>query len=257
MNSITKLRTAIRDQRLIFETERVIQNFFRVFGINVTRYKHGNYGEDPLVKQLAAHKIDLVLDVGANIGQYASDLYNLGYNKRVVSFEPLPYAYSKLREKSKGNKNWEVAENCAVGEKDGETKINVSKNSVSSSLLEQTGTQTDVEPGAAYTRAIKIKMRKLDSIAPPYIKKGERVLLKLDVQGYEDQVLKGAMKTLPRVQGIQIETSLEPLYEGELVFEEMLKKIEGMGFELYDLVPGFRNNKTGQLLQVDCIFFRK
>ncbi len=257
MNPLKKLYAAWKDKRLIFETERVIQNGFRMAGLNVTRYVHGDPAKEPLAKMLEHQKITLVLDVGANIGQYARNLFRSGYKGRLVSFEPIPYAYQKLKEAAKDNPLWKVAENCAIGEKDGETTINISKNSVSSSLLPQTGVQEKVEPGAAYTRDMKVKMHKLDTVAAKYIRNDDRIFLKLDVQGYEDYVLKGANETLPKAAGIQLETSLVPLYRGEVVFEEMLKKIESKGFKLYDLVPGFRNNTTGRLLQVDCIFFRE
>lgn len=81
------------------------------------------------------------------------------------------------------------------------------------------------------------------------------VFLKIDVQGYESQILEGAINILPKIKGIQTELSLVTLYEDQLLFDEMIDYIVRLRFELYDIFPGFRNKQTGRLLQVDAIFF--
>jgi FkbM family methyltransferase len=81
------------------------------------------------------YKIDTLLDIGANAGQYASSMRELGYAHKIISFEPLSSAYGKLKRKAKGDDNWFV-NNHALGDKDGKAVINVSGNSVSSSILD-------------------------------------------------------------------------------------------------------------------------
>lgn len=78
--------------------------------------------------------------------------------------------------------------------------------------------------------------------------------MKIDVQGFERQVLAGATEILPQVKGIQLELSLVPLYESQPIYREMIKFLEKLGYELYALVPGFTEHKTGKLLQMDGIF---
>lgn len=83
------------------------------------------------------------------------------------------------------------------------------------------------------------------------------ILLKIDTQGYEEQVLKGANEIISKIKGIHLELSIVPLYEGQMLFEEMLNKLKEMGFALYHLSPGFQDSRTGRLLQVNGTFFRE
>ncbi len=252
-----RLYNAWRDRKIIYETEKAAQNIFRKLGFNITRAKYGSYNEEPITKLLRHHEINLVLDIGANTGQYASSLISSGYNGQIVSFEPQTAAHDELTRKAGSYPNWKVAERCAIGEKDGETEIHISKNSVSSSVLPILKAHTEAEPSAGFTRSEKVKMHKLDTLAGRYITPESRVFAKIDVQGYQEQVLKGAAKTLLKISGMQLECSLTKLYEGEAGFVETIEKAGKLGFELHDIMPGFRNNKTGRLLQADCVFFRQ
>lgn len=227
--------------------KRLILKILHGLNVNICR--------DYMLKILNNNNINLILDVGANSGQYASYIFDLGYRGRIISFEPLSCAYEALLKNSRSKPKWLVGEQCALGEINGEIKINVSKNSYSSSFLQTLKKLEDAYPESAYIRSEKVKICKFDSIAHKYLHKNDKTLLKIDVQGYEDRVLKGATKTLPLISGIQLECSLVHLYEGEVLFEKMLQKVTNYGFELYDIVPGIRD-KSGRLLQVDCIFFR-
>jgi len=92
---------------------------------------------------------------------------------------------------------------------------------------------------------------------PKYIEKDDILFLKLDVQGYEKFVLRGSEKLLSYLTGIQLECSLVSLYEGEMLFIDMIKDLENKGFTLYEIIPGISDHKiSGRLLQVDCIFFK-
>ena len=81
-------------------------------------------------------------------------------------------------------------------------------------------------------------------------------LLKMDTQGYEDQVLQGIGKLIKKIEGIQIELSLNPLYKDQSLFLELYQKIKELGFELWDLQRGFSNIDSGKIYQLDGIFFR-
>jgi FkbM family methyltransferase len=205
---------------------------------------------------LREHGIDLIFDVGANTGQFARYVLDLGYQGRVVSFEPLPAAHTALLDASRSFPRWEVAERCCLGEREGVVEINVSENSISSSLLPISSDHVAISPEAGYVGVEKTPMRPLDAIAARYWQGSTAALLKIDVQGYEEQVLRGARETLQRVRGLQIELSLSPVYEGQTLFLPLLERITGQGFEPYRFIPTFMDPRNGRWLQVDGLFFR-
>ena len=81
--------------------------------------------------------------------------------------------------------------------------------------------------------------------------------MKIDTQGFEKNVLEGSINSLKYINGIQIELSLKPLYKGSLLYLDMIKYMKRYNFELVSLENGFSDHKTGELLQVDGIFFKK
>jgi FkbM family methyltransferase len=206
---------------------------------------------------LAYNNIDLVFDVGANIGQYAKLLRELGYSGRIVSFEPLSSAYSRLKAVSEKDPLWEIAPQAAIGNQEGEIIINIAGNSQSSSALPMLDAHLESAPESAYSGSETVKLSRLDTIAKDYIKSETKsIFLKIDVQGLEKQVLEGATAILPLVKGIKLELSLVPLYEGQVLFKEMIDIVEKLGYELYGIEPGFTAEKTGRMLQMDGIFFK-
>lgn len=98
---------------------------------------------------------------------------------------------------------------------------------------------------------------RLDSIFQDYYQPGDRAYMKIDVQGYEKHVIEGAEAVLDSIVGVQMEVSLVPLYEEEELIGETIKSMSDKGYILMGLEPGFFDRTTGQLLQADCIFFRK
>ena len=153
---------------------------------------------DRRIKLLKNYQIDVVFDVGANIGQYGSELRNIGYKGRIISFEPTHDAFKKLQEISKNDNLWDVY-NFSLGERDGTTAINISENSVSSSLLESLPELNESAPRASFVRTEEIEIKKLDSIFNSLNIKNKNIYLKIDTQGYEKQVLDGAGEFLKLV----------------------------------------------------------
>ena len=82
------------------------------------------------------------------------------------------------------------------------------------------------------------------------------MFVKIDTQGYEREVINGMKGILSHVKGIQVELSLLPLYEGQLLYCEMIKLIESIGFDLYALLPNFVDERSGRTYQVDGIFHK-
>jgi FkbM family methyltransferase len=237
--------------------KKTIKKLSRSLGIDLKRYNIQTSEAAKMQRLLAYHNIDLVFDVGANIGQYAKLLRELGYSGRIVSFEPLSSAYSQLKAVSEKDPLWEIAPQTAIGNQEGEIIINIAGNSYSSSALPMLDAHLESAPESAYSGSETVKLSRLDTIAKDYIKSETKsIFLKIDVQGLEKQVLEGATAILPLVKGIKLELSLVPLYEGQVLFKEMIDIVEKLGYELYGIEPGFTAEKTGRMLQMDGIFFK-
>jgi FkbM family methyltransferase len=200
-------------------------------------------------------KIDFVVDVGANSGQFAKQCRDCGYQGHILSFEPTSAAHAALLASAAADPLWNVAERMALGAATGEVDINIAANSFSSSILPMLDSHLSAAPESGYLHSEKTPVRRLDDVlsTPPGT---HNIFLKLDVQGFESQVLAGAVQTLSHALAVQLEMSLVPLYEGEILMQQMCTKMCRLGFGLWDLEPGFRDSATGKLLQVDGVFTR-
>lgn len=235
------------------QLKKVIRNF----GFEVKRYIPSASEAARIHHFLKYYDIELVLDVGANIGQYALELRDLGYSKKIVSFEPLSSAYSQLQAVSSKDSLWEVAPRSAIGDKEDKIKINISANSASSSVLDMLEYQANAAPESIYYDSEIVNLSRLDNLAKKYITEDTNsIFLKIDVQGFEKQVIEGATQILPRINGIQMELSLVQLYKNQVLFQDMVEFMEKLGYELHAVIPGFTDSTTGRLLQLDGIFFQ-
>jgi len=206
-------------------------------------------------KLLKSRGITVVLDVGAAKGVYASQLRLTGYEGRIVSFEPLSKPFGRLVKTAADDPGWECIQ-AALGTTDGTSTINVAGNSDSSSFLQIGDRHLEAAPQSAYVKEETVEIKRLDSIWDQIVRPDDRVYLKLDVQGFELEVLRGAEGALPKVAAVQAELSLVPVYEGGPVFREVFDYLEGHGFRLVGLEPGFEDHETGELLQADGTFVR-
>src|SRR5215471_4513026 len=242
---------------LMASIKRLIRRSLWRLGCDVRRLNLTESRWIQLVVQLRAHDINTVIDIGANVGQFAEGLRDAGFRGRIISFEASRAAHCELQKRAMRDRRWTVAPRLAIGGSDGKAKINVSANSVSSSILPMLPTHRVAEPKSTYIRTETVELRRLDTVADEYLSEDDHVFLKSDTQGMEFEVLRGAGRLLDRIAGLQVELSLLPLYEGERLFETMIHEIRDRGFELWSLVPGFADKNNGRLLQVDGIFFRR
>jgi FkbM family methyltransferase len=226
-------------------------------GLNIVQTNNFvKYAPARRVRLMSLLDINLLFDVGANIGQYGAEMRELGYKGRIVSFEPLSSAYSNLEKISKHDPSWDIL-NIGLGDNSCQMDINIAGNSYSSSLLDMKSAHVKAEPQSQYIGKEKITIDTLDAILPNYFNEGDRFFLKLDTQGYEKHVIDGATKSFDKIMCIQMEMSLVPLYETELLMVDMIQWMEEKGFHLWALETEFAHPQTGQLLQVSGTFVRK
>lgn len=220
-------------------------------GYEVTRdhFKHR------FVRSLHQAGIDSVLDVGANVGQFGSQLRRAGFTGRIHSVEPLHAAFDRLRRRAGRDERWTV-QRAAVSAEAGTIRMNVAGNSVSSSVLPMLERHAAAAPQAQYVGSEDVPASTVDAIVDDFGLCPERTLLKIDVQGYEQQVLAGAAATLDRFVGVRTEMSIVPLYAGQVLMPEMIDLLTGRGFELWYVEPGFVEPQTQRLLQLDGLFLR-
>lgn len=238
--------------------ERFTKNLLQKFGILIRKYTPGSSEELRRIKLLKHLNIDVVFDIGANRGQYAQGLIDAGYGNKIISFEPLSDAHAKLSAASSGNDNWNAAPRCAVGSQRGETEINISENSVSSTLLNMLDTHVEGAPESRIVSKEKVEVIPLDDMSPEYTSPESRIFLKIDVEGFESEVLAGAQKTLERTSGLEMEISLVPLYTGQkFLLPEVLEYMRARNFLLVSINPGFTDFTTGQVLQCNGIFMKQ
>lgn len=203
------------------------------------------------------HQIDAVIDVGANLGQYADELREWGFEGKILSIEPTSTAYPTLKEKTQADSKWECF-NFAADTEDGVAEMTVASNTgASSSLLTMTESHKICEPSITSTGKEQVQVRRLDKAIATSISPADRLMLKLDTQGAEDRVLRGATGILDQVHLIESELSLVELYEGQKLLPEMLDLFDSLGFQLVFVFPGFSYKGTGHALQVDGTFARK
>jgi FkbM family methyltransferase len=236
--------------------EKLIRELANKFGLDIKRYKKSDTEFGNLCKMLSLHRIEQVIDVGANTGQFAKSLRNHGYAGEIISFEPTSIAWRALVTASKNDNKWHVADRCAVGDIEGTLEINISSNSVSSSLLEMDTNHLNAAPESVYSSKEIVKICTLDNYFKNHGSLSNRIFLKIDTQGYEMNVLQGAESILSRTTGIQIELSLIKLYEGQMTHKNLTEFLESKSYEIWSLTPGFTNKASGRMLQFDATFFK-
>lgn len=225
------------------------------FGVELRRYPRC----DPSFQRAALLKrnaVDVVLDVGANSGQYASELRRFGFAGRILSFEPVKACFDQLLAASTDDHEWS-AHKIALGSCAGSSTINVAANNgASSSLLPMLQSHVIAAPNAQYVGRESVTVATVDEIVAQYVKPKARVFLKLDVQGFERAVLQGAQRTLPTLVGVQLEISFVPLYDGGMLYSEAFHMVASQGLSLMSMEPVFIHPSTGQILQADGVFIR-
>jgi len=200
--------------------------------------------------------IDVVIDVGANYGQTYFTLRENKFRGKVISFEPIPAAHEALEHYARVDPDWTVAPRCVVGSDSGDVLVNVSEASYMSSVLDLTPAMLAAHPRLRNTEKVQTPSVSLDDVYDTYCGENDEVFLKIDTQGYEREVVKGATRTLERIRGLQIELSLLPLYLGEETYLSFLNEFHAAGFEPHMMIENGFAKAWNRQRQIDVIFMR-
>ena len=228
------------------------------FGYKFTRINENinqnqNLQTIELIKQ---HKIDLILDVGANFGQFGTDMRNMGYLGQIISFEPVNKCYQRLS--SIADDKWQI-ENFALGDKNSKEEINISNKTVFSSILDVN------EIGKSnFSNSIKVVgkqntlVKKLDDIINELVNNlnKRRIFLKIDTQGYDNRVIRGSLQTLEHVKILQTEISCKGIYMDTPSVSQRLEELLNLGFSITGIFPISRDKNTMEILEFNCLLIR-
>lgn len=219
-------------------------------GLHLTRYQSTIHGRR--AKLLRHAGVDVLLDVGANRGQYAAERRRHGYRGRLVSFEPLAAPFAELERLAQADPTW-VAHRVAVGDRDGTVDIRVSQDDIYSSVLPVTSAAVAADARSATASVETVPMRTLDGLSGGL----EGTLgVKVDVQGFESHVVDGATETLRRAVYLEMELSLVPVYDGQVLVAEQLARLGSLGYTLAATENLFPDRTSGRALQLNGIFLR-
>nr|WP_290224460.1 FkbM family methyltransferase [Trichocoleus desertorum] len=199
-------------------------------------------------------EIETILDVGANTGQFAKFMHELFPRATLYSFEPLQDCYEELLDQFKDVPEFQ-AFNVALGDETGTVEMHRSEYSPSSSLLCMNELHKTSFPYSKQESLQKVDIVCLDDMANR-LKLRKPMLVKLDVQGYEDKVISGGKNVINQADIVITELSVEQLYDGQPLFDDIYKTMASMGFQYRGNYDQLCSPDDGRVLQVDGIFSR-
>lgn len=232
---------------------KLIRKYLNTFGYEIVKLE-SHVAHSRRHSWMQELDIKTIIDVGSNEGQFIGNINKILPGRKIYAFEPIKDCYDTLLANTQ--KLDVVAHNCAIGEVNEDAEINVSSNLVSSSILEMEDLHTTMYPNSEYVKKEAIVIKRLDDVMKAYDTE-ENVLIKVDVQGYEEQVLKGGVETFKKATAIIIETSIEPLYENQWVFDDVYSYFIDKGFIFLGFADQIYLKTNGIPLYADCIFVKK
>ncbi len=196
--------------------------------------------------------IATVIDVGASVGDFAFTIRPLLPQAQIYSFEPLPDCYAAILQHMRGAAKFQ-AFNLALGDQSGELMFYRSSHAPSSSFLPMAQAHKGAFPTAAVSQPVIVKVERLDTVVEQ-LAIADPLLVKLDVQGYEGYVLAGGEQTIRRAALVIVETSFQPLYEGQPLFGDVYRILTGWGFTYAGALAQLQHPESGRTIQEDSLF---
>lgn len=227
-----------------------LHQLLRTVGIDIVRWY--KVPEQTLLG-VTEFKIGTILDIGANIGQSSQYYRRIFPDAQIYSFEPLPGVFAELDTWAQTQNGKVRAINVAVGDHNGVMTMKEHVDfSPSSSFLERTSHSTELFPQTSSQKEVQVTMVRLDVIAEN-LEINQGVLVKMDVQGYEDRVIEGGKSVISQAVACIMEVSLQPLYEDQPTFKELCLLMDDLGFEyagnIQQIYDGF-----GRVIYLDALF---
>ena len=198
--------------------------------------------------------IRTVLDIGANTGQFAADIHAILPEAMIYSFEPLKDCCQTLVDNMKHVRNFRAFD-FALGEEASQIEMHRSEFSPSSSILPMGEMHKQAFPFTSGEVLEKITVKRLDDVAGD-LKLVDNLLIKIDVQGFEDRVIRGGRQTIQRATVLIVETSFRRLYDGQPLFDTIYDMLREMGFAYSGNFMQLLNPVDGSVLQADGIFMK-
>ena len=227
--------------------KKFVRKAFNLIGLDIRKAKR-----DLKSVWLESFEIKTVIDVGANIGQFAVDASELYPDAVIYSFEPLPGPYNQLLINTKSFSKFNPY-NIALSDHKGTTKMYSNDFSQSSSILEMAESHKKAFPHSKNATPVKVKVQTLDAIFNG-VELDTDILLKIDVQGSEKQVLDGGKETIKKVKVIIIETSYISLYKDQSLFGDIHNYLAELGFRFHGNLGQLLHPTDGSILQGDSVF---
>lgn len=220
----------------------------QITGLSISRNRNNfDNTRNSLIRELLPY---LTLDCGANAGQWGTNFKEEFPELRLISFEPLVESFKILEEKSRKYKHW-VAHNVALSSFSGSATIHFASNQGMSSSLNRPLLHSKVHPEITFEESLEVSVSTLDN----FHLDGNRIFLKIDVQGHENELLLGAAESLKSVALIEIESSYTPLYDSEVSHHELLSKLSTLGFIPYSF-GNVHHDLRGRVWQLDTLLVR-
>jgi FkbM family methyltransferase len=225
----------------------------------VPDWKLGDY---PLARHLdrifRLHEVDCVLDVGGNMGQYRDMLReDVGFRGWIISFEPVRKYIRHLRRRATTDSRWIIVD-CALGAAESTAQIHVTNSPGLNSLLSPNTAGMPEHWERETTVEETVRIARLDDLLPDLRKRADfrSPYLKLDTQGFDLEVLKGAAQNLSEMRALQTEAAVQLLYEGAPTWRDSVRVLEGHGFELSGMFA-VDHDRDLRLIEFDCLMVNR
>lgn len=242
----------------VMDMKNIIRNYLNAIGFDIVRVKnqHGDLSEH-LSNVFTAKNIDCIIDVGANSGQFALFVRELGFEGYIVSFEPVKSAYNTLEMTAKSDDKW-LCYNLALGDREEKKTINVYKGTTFSSFFEANEYSKNIWQSLGSVEPEIVNVVKLDDIFGEILRRTgcANFYLKMDTQGYDINVFHGAVESLEKIKSIQSELSLIAIYNDMPPAYDILNEFHQYGFFISGMYPVNRDESLA-VIEYDCVLVKR
>ncbi|MFI5152555.1 MAG: FkbM family methyltransferase [Chitinophagales bacterium] len=242
--------------------KKLIRLFLQQFGYDIVKYKapfvRGKLGKAAFQQEfswLSEYHFKTIIDIGANEGQFSDKIRILFPEAKIFAFEPLPAIYENLKLNFSNDQKF-IAFNLGLGDKPESLEFWENEYSPSSSFLSLADSHRDNFQEAIQVQQVRVQVKTLDQVFAE-----ETVdlplLIKIDVQGFEDKVIRGGIETIKKASLIICELSFVELYKGQPKFRDLFREFDELGFDFSGNIEQLRASGNNAILQADGIFVKR